>query len=161
MEQNYDAIVKASSLHDIGKVGIPDSILLKPGKLTDEEFEIIKTHSDIGAKIIESMKLEGNDLYLRHCREICRHHHERWDGTGYPDKLKGEDIPLSARIVSIVDVYDALVSPRCYKKSMSYEEGMKIITDNKGGQFDPYIVDVLLEVEDLFKKLHSELRDPD
>ena len=161
MELNYDAIVKASSLHDIGKVGIPDIILLKPGKLTDEEFEIIKTHSDIGAKIIESMKLEGNDLYLRHCREICKHHHERWDGKGYPDKLAGESIPLAARIVAIVDVYDALVSPRCYKKSMRHEDALRIIEVGRGRQFDPDIVDVLFEVEKVFEKLHMELKDPD
>ena len=161
MEQNYDAIVKASSLHDIGKVGIPDIILLKPGRLTEEEFDIIKTHSDIGAKIIESMKLEGNELYLRHCREICRYHHERWDGNGYPDRLSGEGIPLAARIVAIVDVYDALVSSRCYKKSMPHGEALNIIKDNRGGQFDPGVVDVLFEVEKTFEHLQSELKDPD
>ena len=106
------------------------------------------------------MKLEGSDPYLRHCREICRSHHERWDGGGYPDQLSFENIPLSARIVSIVDVYDALVSPRCYKKSFPHEEALRIIKEGRGKQFDPSIVDVLFEVEDLFHKLHMELRDP-
>ena len=161
MELNYNAIVKASSLHDIGKVGIPDSILLKPGKLTEEEFEVIKTHSDVGARIIDSMNLDGNELYLKHCREICKYHHERWDGRGYPDKLSGEDIPLSARMVSIVDVYDALVSPRCYKKSMPHGKALEIIKEGRDSQFDPYLVDILLEVEDMFEKLHMEFADPE
>ncbi|MCL2147174.1 MAG: response regulator [Synergistaceae bacterium] len=161
MELNYNAIVKASPLHDIGKVGIPDSILLKPGKLTEEEFEVMKTHSEIGARIIDSINMEGNELYLRHCREICKFHHERWDGKGYPDKLFEEEIPLSARMVSIVDVYDALVSPRCYKKSMSHEKALEIIKEGRGSQFDPYLIDIFLEVERQFERLHMELRDPE
>ena len=159
----YGSIIKAASLHDIGKIAIPDSILLKPGRLTDEEFEVIKTHSTIGSRIIESIASHVSDevMYLRHCYDICRHHHERWDGKGYPDGLAGEDIPLSARILSVVDVYDALVNRRCYKPALPHEEAIEIIKNAAGTQFDKRIVATMLSIESKFADVVDELRDPD
>jgi len=147
---NPNALVKAVPLHDIGKIGIPDNILLKPGRLTPEEFAIIETHTIIGGKVIQSLIEVGEDDYLHHCYNICRFHHERWDGAGYPDKLAGTDIPLSARIVSLVDVYDALVSERCYKQALPHDAAMNIIKEGAGTQFDPYVVKALLDAEDDF-----------
>jgi len=160
MDSGYETIIKAVPLHDIGKIGIPDMVLLKPGRLTPEEFEIIKTHSSIGSNIIDGLLLTDDELYLRHCRDICRHHHERWDGTGYPDALAGRDIPLSARIVSVVDVYDALTSPRVYKPPFSHEDAMDILAKSAGTQFDPDIAAALAEISQEFKDadklLHEE-----
>jgi putative two-component system response regulator len=147
---NPSNMVKAVPLHDIGKIGIPDNILLKAGQLTPEEFQIIETHTIIGGRVIQSLIEVGEDDYLKHCYNICRYHHERWDGTGYPDKLTGTDIPLAARIVAVVDVYDALVSERCYKKALSHKEAVNIIIEGAGSQFDPEVVEALLEVEDKF-----------
>ncbi len=158
---HYNSIIKAVALHDIGKIGIPDSILLKPGKLTDEEFAVIKEHTLIGSKIIETIAENAFDdaMYLTHCREICRYHHERWDGKGYPDKLSGLDIPLSARILSIVDVYDALVNERCYKPAMSHEAAMDIIREGIGTQFDPDIGEIVLGISDKFKSIEKTIKD--
>jgi len=154
-------ISKAVALHDIGKIGIRDSVLLKPGKLTAEEFEEVKQHSRIGGEIIETIArgLTDDAAYLKICYEICRSHHERWDGRGYPDGLKGEEIPLPARMTSIVDVYDALVNLRCYKPQLSHEEAVQIIVEGKGTQFDPGLVDCFLEVDQQFKALEEELGD--
>ena len=158
---NTKSLVQATALHDIGKIGIPDSVLLKPGKLTDEEFEIMKTHAEIGGSIIDSIAeaLPDNDNYLKYCKEICHFHHEQWGGRGYPTGLKGADIPLSARILSIVDVYDALVNPRVYKPAMTHEEAMGIIIDGSGTQFDPGIVDVLKDISEEFWTLEQSMRD--
>ena len=150
MESEPSAFIKAVPLHDIGKIGIPDHILLKPGKLTQEEFAIIETHTIIGGQVIQSLIEVGEDIYLRHCYDICRHHHERWDGKGYPDGLSGVDIPLSARIMAVVDVYDALVSERCYKKAMTHIQAMEIIKQSSGNQFDPEVIRATLEVEQKF-----------
>ena len=160
LENDYNIMVKASPLHDVGKIAVPDSILLKPGKLTPEEFATMETHTSKGSEIIaELLKDEGDgseDLYLRHCYDICRHHHERWDGKGYPDKISGEEIPLSARIVSIVDVYDALVSSRVYKPAFSHEESLKMIAeDAEHGKFDARIVEALFESEDVVRKIYN------
>ena len=114
-KSQIDAIARASALHDIGKIGIPDAILLKPARLTPEEFEVIKTHPIIGCEILDKFRKTQTDEFYRYCYEICRWHHERWDGNGYPDHLSGDQIPISAQIVSIVDVYDALASERVYK----------------------------------------------
>ena len=159
--ENINSLVKASALHDIGKIGIPDGILLKPGKLTPDEFDVIKTHTTVGREIIDSIlsTLPDNDMYLKYARDICHHHHERWDGKGYPVGLKGDQIPLAARIVSVVDVYDALVSPRCYKGSYSHEVSLEIITEGRGTQFDPDLVDMLPEVSPLFRKIAETYRD--
>lgn len=152
-ELNADSIGKAVVLHDIGKVGIPDNILLKPGKLTPEEFEVIKTHTVIGSTIIDriSSELTEDTVYLARCREICRSHHEYWNGKGYPDALSGTAIPLSARILSIVDVYEALVAERCYKKAMHPDQAARIICECSGTQFDPDIYKAFVAVEEEFK----------
>jgi putative nucleotidyltransferase with HDIG domain len=133
----------ACLLHDIGKVNIPDSILMKPGRLTKEEFEIIKTHPQVGAKAIEKVSGLGNNI------EIVKSHHERWDGKGYPDQLKGNEIPYIARIVSIADAFDAMTSSRSYRAAMPVEEAYKRIIEGKGTQFDPDLVEQ-------FKKVFSE-----
>jgi len=161
LAQNVLSLVKASALHDIGKIGISDSILLKPGKLTPDEFEVIKTHTSIGSQIIDSIaaSLPDNDMYLKYAYDICHYHHERWDGTGYPCGLKGEEVPISARIISVVDVYDALVSPRCYKGAYPHDVSLEIITEGRGTQFDPDIVDILPELSTLFKGVGERHRD--
>jgi putative two-component system response regulator len=158
---NYESIIKASALHDIGKIGISDNILLKPGKLTDEEFEIMKTHTTIGNSII-SMILEtlgDNALYLSHALDICYYHHERWDGHGYPTGLVADNIPLSARLLSIVDVYDALVNIRVYKPPFSHDEAINIIVEGSGKQFDPDLVDIFLTLKDDIAALEKSLQD--
>ena len=156
MESEPSAFIKAVPLHDIGKIGIPDHILLKPGKLTPEEFTIIETHTVIGGQVIQSLIEVGEDNYLRHCYDICRHHHERWDGKGYPDGLIGKHIPLSARIMAVVDVYDALVSERCYKRAMPHEQAVKILRQGSGSQFDPEVIRAMLEVEQKFAEQAHE-----
>ena len=162
IEERYSDIIRAVILHDIGKVGIPDNVLLKPGKLTDEEFEIMKTHTTVGADIINSISHDMSDdqsNYLRHCRDIALYHHERWDGKGYMNHLSGNDIPISARIVSVIDVYDAVANKRCYKDAVSHEETVNIIVGGRGTQFDSDILDCFLEVSEEFAKLTEELRD--
>ena len=156
-EVNVHSLIKASALHDIGKIGIPDSILLKPGKLTDAEFDMMKTHTTVGSEIIDSISstLPDNDMYLRYAQNICHYHHERWDGKGYPTGLKGEDIPLSARIISVVDVYDALVNPRCYKGAFSHDVSLGIIIEGRGTQFDPDMVDMLPDISEVFRELEQ------
>lgn len=139
-KDNVDLIVYASALHDIGKIGISDSILLKPGKLTEEEFEVMKTHTTIGCDLLNHFKQEDNEFF-RYCYDICRYHHERYDGNGYPDNLKGEDIPIWAQVVSIVDVYDALVSKRVYKTPYAHDEAVRMIHDGECGVFSPKIID--------------------
>ena len=158
---NYTTLVKAVPLHDIGKIGIPDNILLKPGKLTPEEFKIIESHTLIGGDVVASLMINNDedDNYLSHCLDICRHHHERWDGTGYPDKLAGLEIPLSARIVSVVDVYDALANERCYKSAMSHEDSISIIANASGSHHDPVIVNAMLEVQDEFRDLKDKIHE--
>ena len=139
-QEDVEAIVRASALHDIGKIAIPDSILLKPGKLTEAEFEIMKTHSVYGAELLEKFKEDDNPFY-HYCYEICRYHHERYDGKGYPDQLKGEEIPISAQIVSLVDVYDALVSKRIYKEAFTHDLAVQMIKNGECGQFSPKILE--------------------
>lgn len=146
-----DLIVQASALHDIGKITIPDSILLKPGKLTPSEFEQMKMHTSNGSELLEHFKPEDNEFY-RYCYDICRHHHERYDGNGYPDGLKGEEIPIWAQVVSIIDVYDALVSKRVYKMAYTIDESVRMIFDGECGVFSPKILDCFqLAKEDLFQ----------
>jgi HD-GYP domain-containing protein (c-di-GMP phosphodiesterase class II) len=148
----------ASTLHDIGKIGISDTILLKPGKLTDQEYEKMKEHSIIGYKLLKEAKSKVEDQsFYDLAIEMIRHHHERWDGTGYPDSLKGEEIPLSARIMAIADVYDALTSERSYKKAFSHSMAVSIISDARGTIFDPEITDIFIEhnkeIEEKIKNL--------
>ena len=144
MEKAND-IVQAAPMHDLGKITIPDSILTKPGRLTDEEFAIMKTHSAKSGEIVIQM-LEGveEEHFLETAYNIARHHHERWDGKGYPDGIAGTDIPIEARVMAIADVYDALVSKRCYKEPMSFEQAAQIMCENMGSQFDPMMKDIFL-----------------
>ncbi|TMI98780.1 MAG: HD domain-containing protein [Bacillati bacterium ANGP1] len=135
-----ELIRRAAPLHDVGKIGIPDHILLKPGTLIPEEFELMKTHVKVGAGILS----EGKSGLLRLAEEIALTHHERWDGTGYPVGLKGEAIPLSGRIVAVADVFDAIISPRPYRKARSTEEAIEVIENGAGSQFDPRVVDALM-----------------
>ena len=141
----YKNVVLAAPMHDIGKIKIPDRILNKPGKLTADEFELMKKHSEYGAELIDkTMKDITDDQYRRIAYDIARSHHERYDGAGYPDGLKGEDIPLEARMMALADVYDALISERVYKKAYSKEKAVKIIREGSGTQFDPKLVPLFL-----------------
>lgn len=150
-KSQIDAIARASALHDIGKIGIPDAILLKPARLTPEEFEVIKTHPVIGCDILEKFRRTQTDEFYRYCYEICRWHHERWDGNGYPDHLVGDQIPISAQIVSIVDVYDALVSERVYKGVYGNSLAYQMILGGECGQFSPDVIECFqLAKEDFF-----------
>lgn len=152
-------IAIASVLHDIGKISIPDHILNKPGRLTDEEFEVMKTHTTLGADMLESMTWyhENSDIIVA-ARDICRWHHERWDGRGYPDGLAGDEIPISAQVVSVADVYDALTADRVYKKAFSHEKAMEMILGGECGQFNPLLLECLVDVQD---RLQSELDEPE
>lgn len=141
-------IPMAAALHDIGKIGIDDKILNKPGRLTKEEFEIMKTHSAIGANMLESLEQFRDEPLLNIAHDICRWHHERYDGRGYPDGLKGDEIPISAQIVSVADVYDALVSERVYKKAYSHEKAMEMILNGECGTFNPVLVECLKDIQD-------------
>ena len=141
-------ISMASALHDIGKIGIDEKILNKPGKLTKEEFDIMKTHTLIGATMLENLKMYQGEILLEVAYQICRWHHERYDGKGYPDGLKGEEIPISAQVVSLADVYDALVSDRVYKKAYSHEKAMEMILNGECGMFNPLLLECLVEIQD-------------
>lgn len=151
-------IYETSPLHDIGKVGVPDAVLLKPGKLTAEEFEEVKKHTTIGAETLKQVEARypGNK-FIAMGEEIARSHHEKWDGKGYPDGLAGENIPLSARIMALVDVYDALRSQRPYKEAFSHEKSRDIIVADKGKHFDPLMVEAFLALEDKFASIHREM----
>lgn len=144
-------IVTASSLHDIGKISVPDEILNKPGRLTDEEFEIIKKHSEIGAQMLSSMTEYINEPLLAVAYDICMYHHERYDGKGYPSGKKGDDIPISAQVVSIADVYDALTSERCYKKAIPHEKAIRMIKNGECGCFNPLLLECLDDISDYIK----------
>lgn len=150
-------IYHAAPLHDIGKIAISDTILLKPGKLTQEEFETMKTHTVIGAKTLQSVQEKyPNNTFINLGVDIAGSHHEKWDGTGYPKGLKGTAIPLCGRIMALVDVYDAVSSRRPYKDAASHEETVSIIREGRGSHFDPLIVDAFLAVETEFEKIRAE-----
>lgn len=154
-EAESETILHATPMHDIGKIGIPDSVLLKPGKLDADEWEVMKTHTSIGGNI-----LEGDDSeLLRLAREIAMTHHERWDGSGYPEGLKGEDIPIAGRIVSLVDVFDALTSARPYKKPWSVEDARNLILENQGTQFDPHLVNLFDKLLPKFLEIRNSFLD--
>jgi putative two-component system response regulator len=138
--EEIDDIASASAMHDIGKIAISDLVLLKPGRLTAEEFAIMKTHTTEGCAILESINFTGNLAYYKYCYDICRHHHERWDGRGYPDGLKGDEIPLWAQVVSLADVYDALTSDRVYKPALSHDVAVNMIKDGECGVFNPELL---------------------
>ncbi len=154
-----ETIYKASPLHDIGKVGIPDSILLKPGKLTDNEFSIMRTHVQIGYDTLSKVgKQYDKNEFIKMGMDIALYHHEKWNGSGYNKGLKGTKIPLSARIMALSDVYDALRSKRVYKDAFSHEKSMEIITSNKGTHFDPVLVDIFLQHQKEFKSLYESIK---
>lgn len=152
-QSDITLIGMASSLHDIGKIAISEEVLNKPGRLTDEEFEIIKTHAAIGADILLSLPADQQSVPLvRMAFEICRWHHERYDGKGYPDGLKGDDIPIAAQVVALADVYDALTSERCYKKAYSHEDALNMILDGQCGSFNPLLLQCLQEITTVLKQ---------
>ncbi|MCI8372675.1 MAG: response regulator [Lachnospiraceae bacterium] len=140
-ETQMDEICRASALHDIGKIGIPDAILLKPGRLTEEEFEIMKTHTTIGCDILEQSYKDKSSEFYQYSYNIVRHHHERWDGRGYPDHLVGDEIPICAQVVAVADVYDALVSPRVYKSAFANNIAYDMIMNGECGQFSPDVLE--------------------
>lgn len=146
-------ISMASALHDIGKIGIDEKILNKPGKLTKEEFDIMKTHTLIGATMLENLKMYQGEMLLEVAYQICRWHHERYDGKGYPDGLVGEEIPISAQVVSLADVYDALISDRVYKKAYSHEQAVKMILNGECGVFNPLLLECLTDIQDHLKEV--------
>ena len=158
--EQQESIPLASALHDIGKIGIDEKILNKPGRLTPEEFEVIKTHSMLGAEMLQKLENFGEEPLLQTAYEIARWHHERWDGRGYPDGLKGDGIPISAQLVALADVYDALTSERCYKKAFSHEKAVQMIQNGECGAFNPLLLQCLTDTQDeLNEKLHPQMQE--
>jgi len=155
--ENFSLVWHSAALHDIGKVGVPDHILLKPGPLTEEEFEIIKLHPVMGSEILlRAEKILGPESFVAYAREITEFHHEKWDGSGYPHGLAGEEIPFIARVMAIADVYDALVTERPYKKPVSHEEAVEIIREGAGHHFDPQLVETFLSCTEEFRAIARE-----
>lgn len=154
-EEETWLLSKASPLHDIGKIGIPDSILLKPGRLTPEEFEVMKKHAEIGGHILKN----ANSRVLQVAETVANSHHEKWDGSGYPRGLAGEEIPLMGRITAVADVFDALTMKRCYKPAFTLEASVNIITEGRGKHFDPRMVDIFLERLPEFVAIQKEYSD--
>ncbi len=154
-EETVDNIALGAVMHDVGKIAIPDSILGKPGRLTAEEFEIMKTHTEQGAKLLENIpQLRDNGAY-KYAYDIARHHHERWDGKGYPDGLKGDEITVWAQIVSLADVYDALINKRCYKDAYTPDEAMEMIKNGECGVFNPKMLEYFIKAEPEIRKLYN------
>lgn len=155
-KEQIDLIVNASTLHDIGKIAVSDSVLLKPGRLTKEEFEEIKKHTTLGCELLEKFRQADSEFY-GYCYDICRYHHERYDGRGYPDQLKGDEIPIWAQVVGVADVYDALVSPRVYKMPYEMNEAFRMIMEGECGTFSPTMLRVLeMAKSDLFAMTVSD-----
>ena len=151
-----DNLVKAAPMHDIGKISVPDSILQKPGKLTNEEFNLMKLHAENGGKIIQkSFQHLGNEEFLEMSYQVARFHHEKWNGKGYPEGLKRKDIPLCARIMAVADVFDAVSEKRCYREAMPLEKCFEIIENGSGQDFDPIIVEVFLEIKSKVEEIHT------
>ena len=160
--QSIELLYKSAPLHDVGKVGVPDAILLKPGKLTDEEFEEIKKHTEYGRDALAvGVRELGENSFLGYAMEIAYSHHEKWDGSGYPLGLKGEKIPLSGRMMAIADVYDALISKRVYKPPFPHEKAVSIILEGSGSHFDPSLVDAFSEIKESFRRTAIEFADFD
>lgn len=157
-QEDISIISTASALHDIGKIAIDEKILNKPGRLTAEEFEVMKTHAKIGAKMLEQIPAYQDEPLVRTACEICRWHHERYDGRGYPDGLTGDDIPISAQVVALADVYDALTSDRCYKKAIPHEKAVQMILDGECGMFNPVLLECLKNVEGILKNELDSVR---
>ena len=150
--EKQELIVLASALHDIGKIAIDDKILNKPGRLTQEEFNIMKTHTVIGANMLDKLGIYRSEALVRTAYDICRWHHERWDGRGYPDGLSGDRIPISAQVVSMADVYDALVSKRVYKAAYAPDTAVQMILHGDCGTFNPLLLECLVEIQDVLKE---------
>lgn len=155
-EKQIKLITTASVLHDIGKITIPDSMLMKPGKMTEEEYEFMESHTTKGCEILEQMQGVWDKEYADMCYEICRSHHERYDGSGYPDGLSGDNIPLSAQLVSVADVYDALVNDRVYKKAYSKEQAYNMIISGECGMFNPKIMDCFINTREKIEALYAD-----
>ncbi len=159
-EQEIALISLASALHDVGKIAIPRAVLNKPGRLTDEEFEIIKTHSAIGSDMLKSLSVYHDEPLVREAQAICRWHHERWNGLGYPDGLKGDEIPLSAQVVALADVYDALTSKRVYKPALSHKDAKNMILNGECGAFNPMLLECLEKYGDDIPEILTTYTDP-
>jgi putative two-component system response regulator len=157
--EKVEMIASASALHDVGKIGIPDSVLLKPGKLTPEEFEIMKTHTTKGAAIIDELEWIQDEEFHQLSTDICMYHHEKYDGKGYPKGLKGDEIPISAQIVSVADCFDALTSVRCYKPPYTPDQAYNMIQEGQCGAFSPQILKSLTLCMPEFKHIHSQYAD--
>lgn len=151
-EDDIALISTASALHDIGKISIPDSILNKPGKLTAEEFEVVKTHAAVGASILQNLPMTQDEPLIQVAYQICRWHHERYDGHGYPDGLVGDQIPITTQVVSLADVYDALTGERCYKKAYPHETAVRMIQNGECGVFNPLLIECLLDIQDQLQR---------
>jgi len=159
-DRSSDDIYRASPLHDIGKVGVPDAVLLKPGKLTPEEYEVMKTHCNIGAQALRAVATHGSDgHFLDMAIDIAQNHHEKWDGSGYPNRIKGNEIPLSARICAVADVFDALTTKRVYKPPFSLQKARSIILEGSGSHFDPVVVDAFERAFERVIETYHELAD--
>lgn len=158
-EKHIKLIAEASVLHDIGKITIPDSMLMKPGKMTEEEYEFMESHTTKGCEILEQMQGVWDKEYADICYEICRSHHERYDGKGYPDGLAGDNIPLSAQLVSVADVYDALVNDRVYKKAYSKEQAYNMIVSGDCGMFNPKLMDCFIKTREKIEELYSDAQE--
>jgi putative two-component system response regulator len=160
-EANLDLLFKSAPLHDIGKVGIPDRILQKPGRLTQEEFEIMKRHTTLGREAIEAAErqLGASVDFLAIAKQIAEGHQEKWDGSGYPSGLKGDDIPIPARLMAVADVYDALISRRVYKPALAHEAAVAIMRQGRGSHFDPDILDAFLAISESFRLVAERFRD--
>jgi len=161
-EETIELLYLSAPLHDIGKVGVPDAILLKPGKLTDEEMVEMRKHTTYGAAALRgAMAKLGENSFLRLAQEVAYSHHEKWEGTGYPNALAGEHIPLSGRLMAVADIYDALVSRRCYKPPYPQDKTLKIMADCKATFFDPVIADCFMDIQDEFRRIALEYADFD
>lgn len=160
-DENIELLPKVASLHDIGKVGIPDSILLKPGKLSVDEFEVMKTHTTLGGNAIMAAEamLPVQNNFLFFARQVVMWHHEKWDGSGYPSGLAGDEIPIPARLMAVADVYDALISRRIYKEPHAHAQAVEIIFTSSGSHFDPDVVDAFLSIKDKFQQIAQTYRD--
>jgi putative two-component system response regulator len=162
-DENIELLYRSVPLHDIGKVGIPDRILLKPGVLDREEFEVMKLHAVYGRDTIMLVEkhIGGTNGFLMFAREIAHSHQEKWDGSGYPDRLAGEQIPLSARLMAVADVYDALISRRVYKPAFTHQQALDVMRKGRGTHFDPDVLDAFFEIEGQFAAIAEEFRDAD
>lgn len=156
-----DDIIRSSKLHDLGKIAMPDHVLLKQGRLTEDEYRVVQRHPLSGEQFLSEFVMEMNDSFLDTARDIAYSHHEKWDGTGYPLGLKGNSIPLSARIVAIADVYDALTSARPYKRPLSHKESIKLILENRGTHFDPYLAFVFARHEEAVQRIKDHVGNTD